>query len=449
MRRSRRRSRPRRTHDRTDDRAMDDEGDRSSHARLRRWAAAGRRSPASRSTAAPSLRAKLISPSRATSMTAMISSPPRSRPAPASRWSPRSAPSATPSATTRRSSSSTTCSRRCAISRAAARARSAARIVAVTGSVGKTSTKEALALALGADGETHASAASFNNHWGVPLSLARLPQSARYGVFEIGMNHAGEITPLTRLVRPHVAIVTTVEPVHLEFFSSVAAIADAKAEIFLGARARRRGGHQPRQSAISSGSRAAPRRRASSASSRSARTPAPTRGSIKCALQADGSTVEASILGVPVAYKVGAPGKHLVMNSLAVLAAASLCGADLALRRRSRWRGRRRRPDAAPASRSNCRTVRRSLIDESYNANPDLDARRAGAARPGAARPARAAHRRARRHAGARPGRGRAASRPASSRIGANEVDLVFCAGPLMACLVAGSSIRAPGRLCE
>src|SRR5271154_2106873 len=117
---------------------------------------------------------------------------------------------------------------------AAARARSAARIVAVTGSVGKTSTKEALALALGANGETHASAASFNNHWGVPLSLARLALSARYAVFEIGMNHADEITPLTRLVRPHVAIVTTVEPVHLEFFSSVAAIADAKAEIFLG-----------------------------------------------------------------------------------------------------------------------------------------------------------------------------------------------------------------------
>ena len=86
---------------------------------------------------------------------------------------------------------------------AAARARSAARIVAVTGSVGKTSTKEALALALGANGETHASAASFNNHWGVPLSLARLARSAHYAVFEIGMNHAGEITPLTRLVRPH------------------------------------------------------------------------------------------------------------------------------------------------------------------------------------------------------------------------------------------------------
>src|SRR5215470_8240958 len=109
------------------------------------------------------------------------------------------------------------CWKLCERSRAA-RARSAAKIVAVTGSVGKTSTKEALALALASSGEAHVSPASFNNHWGVPLSLARMPQAARYGVFEIGMNHAGEITPLVRIVRPHVAIVTAVEPVHLEFF---------------------------------------------------------------------------------------------------------------------------------------------------------------------------------------------------------------------------------------
>src|SRR5262249_36603795 len=116
----------------------------------------------------------------------------------------------------------------------AARARSQAKIVGVTGSVGKTSTKEASRLALGRQGETHASAASYNHHWGVPLSLARCPQPARYAVFEMGMNQAGEIEPLTRLVRPQVAIITTVEPVHLEFFGSVEAIADAKAEIFLG-----------------------------------------------------------------------------------------------------------------------------------------------------------------------------------------------------------------------
>src|SRR5262249_56317394 len=89
-------------------------------------------------------------------------------------------------------------------------------------------------LAVSTDGEPHASSASYNNHWGVPLSLARCPQSAKYAVLEMGMNHSGEIAPLTRLVRPHVAIVTTVEPVHLEFFESVEAIADAKAEIFVG-----------------------------------------------------------------------------------------------------------------------------------------------------------------------------------------------------------------------
>src|SRR6266446_1556387 len=117
---------------------------------------------------------------------------------------------------------------------AAARRRSRARIVAVTGSVGKTGTKEALRLALASSGSAYASAGGLNNHWGAPLSLARLPPDAAYGVFELGMNHPGEIAHLTRLVRPHVAVITTVEPAHLGFFPSVEAIADAKAEIFLG-----------------------------------------------------------------------------------------------------------------------------------------------------------------------------------------------------------------------
>ena len=211
----------------------------------------------------------------------------------------------------------------------AARARAAARVIAVTGSVGKTSTKEALSLALSRDGETHASVASFNNHWGVPLSLARLPASARYAIFEIGMNHAGEITPLVRMVRPHVAIITAVEPVHLEFFASVAEIADAKAEIFLGlepggaavinrdnphfARLRRRAEDAGVHNVVSFGEHAGAEARL-----------------LKCALHPDCSTVEAEILGQPITYKIGAPGRHLVMNSLAVLAAASLVGADLA-----------------------------------------------------------------------------------------------------------------------
>src|SRR5580700_4233387 len=119
----------------------------------------------------------------------------------------------------------------------ASRLRLQAQVIAVTGSVGKTSTKEALRRVLSAQGETHASAASFNNHWGVPLSLARCPADARFAVFEIGMNHAGEIEPLVKMVRPQVAIVTTVEPVHLEFFTGIEAIADAKAEIFAGVEA--------------------------------------------------------------------------------------------------------------------------------------------------------------------------------------------------------------------
>ncbi|HLO75186.1 MAG TPA: Mur ligase family protein, partial [Magnetospirillum sp.] len=116
----------------------------------------------------------------------------------------------------------------------ASRDRSGARIVAVTGSVGKTGTKEMLALALSAQGPTHWSVGSFNNHWGVPLSLARMPADSRFAVFELGMNHPGEITPLVAMVRPHVAIVTTVELVHAGHFASVEQIADAKAEIFSG-----------------------------------------------------------------------------------------------------------------------------------------------------------------------------------------------------------------------
>ena len=116
----------------------------------------------------------------------------------------------------------------------AARARNRGQIVAVTGSAGKTTTKEAIRTVLSAFGETHYSIKSFNNHWGVPLMLARLPREAQFGVFEIGMNHAGEIAPLVRMVRPHVAVITTVAAAHLEFFNSVSEIAAAKAEIFLG-----------------------------------------------------------------------------------------------------------------------------------------------------------------------------------------------------------------------
>src|SRR5690606_7832002 len=116
----------------------------------------------------------------------------------------------------------------------AARTRTSAKVIAVTGSVGKTSTKEALRHALSAVGSVHASAASFNNHWGVPLTLARMPENCDYAIFEIGMNHEGEIRPLVKMVRPHIAIVTGVAAAHLGHFSSLDAIAKAKAEIFEG-----------------------------------------------------------------------------------------------------------------------------------------------------------------------------------------------------------------------
>jgi UDP-N-acetylmuramoyl-tripeptide--D-alanyl-D-alanine ligase len=250
----------------------------------------------------------------------------------------------------------------------AARARSRAKVIAVTGSVGKTGTKEALRLALAADGETHASAASYNNHWGVPLSLARCPQTAKYAVFEIGMNHAGEITPLTKLVRPHVAIVTTIAPVHLEFFGSLEKIADAKAEIFLGlepdgAAVLNRDSEQ--YARLEKAAKAAGVARIVSFGEH-AKADAQL---LRLSLQADSSTVEARILGQPVTYKLGAPGRHIVLNSLSVLAAAVLAGADLALAAVAL-------AHLAPPTGRGARVILRVpggtalLIDESYNANP-------------------------------------------------------------------------------
>jgi UDP-N-acetylmuramoyl-tripeptide--D-alanyl-D-alanine ligase len=249
----------------------------------------------------------------------------------------------------------------------AARKRTKAKIIAVTGSVGKTGTKEALRLALSADGETHASAASYNNHWGVPLSLSRCPADVQYAVFEIGMNHAGEITPLTQLVRPHVAIVTTVEAVHLEYFGSIEKIADAKAEIFTGI--------EPGGAAVINRDNSQYQRLATAARAAGVRVvsfgehaDADTR-LVRHALQSESSCVHASILGEEVTYKLGAPGKHLVMNSLAVLTAASLAGADLALAALALQQLR------APVGRGARMTLKVSggealLIDESYNANP-------------------------------------------------------------------------------
>jgi UDP-N-acetylmuramoyl-tripeptide--D-alanyl-D-alanine ligase len=311
----------------------------------------------------------------------------------------------------------------------AARERSSAKFIGVTGSVGKTGTKEALKLALSSDGETHASAASYNNHWGVPLSLARCPASARYAVLEMGMNHAGEIAPLTRLVRPHVAIITTVEPVHLEFFPSVEAIADAKAEIFQGIEP---GGaavinrDNPHFARLQKQAKAAGVGRIVSFGE-NAKADARL---LKFGLQADSSTVQARILGADVTYKLGAPGRHVVMNSLAVLTAATLAGADLALAALalahltppSGGRGERIALDL-PGGEA-------LLIDESYNANPA--SMRAALALLGQAPVGPRGRRIAVLGEMLELGpQGVELHRALAQSVVDNSVDLVFCAGPL------------------
>ena len=250
----------------------------------------------------------------------------------------------------------------------ASRARLKAQVIAVTGSVGKTSTKEALLHVLSAQGQTHASVASFNNHWGVPLSLARCPADARFAVFEIGMNHAGEISPLVKMVRPHAAIITTVEPVHLEFFSGIEAIADAKAEIFDGIEPGGAAVLNRDNSQFARLSRRAKECGVSRIISFGADKKAEAR-LIDVALHATCSAVHAEILGHEVTYKLGMPGRHMAMNSLAVLAAASLAGADLALASLSL-------SQLVPAAGRGVRQTllapggEITLIDESYNANP-------------------------------------------------------------------------------
>jgi UDP-N-acetylmuramoyl-tripeptide--D-alanyl-D-alanine ligase len=213
----------------------------------------------------------------------------------------------------------------------AGRDRSEARIVAVTGSVGKTGTKEMLRLMLSRLGRTHASDKSYNNHWGVPLSLARLPRDAAYAVFEIGMNHPGEITPLTKMVRPHAAIVTTVAPVHIEFFRDVEEIAEAKAEIFQGLEA---GGTAILNKDNAHYALLSARARENGASqivsfSRWRDTDADAR-LVRLEASADGSVIEANLLGETIHYELGAPGEHLAANSLAALAAVKALGGNAA-----------------------------------------------------------------------------------------------------------------------
>jgi len=249
------------------------------------------------------------------------------------------------------------------------RARACAHVAAVTGSVGKTSSKEQLRLMLGSVDDTYANEGSLNNLWGVPLSLARLPAQARYGVFEIGMNHAGELAPLSREVQPHVALITNVEAVHLEFFASTEAIADAKAEIFLGM--------DPQGIAILNRDNAHFARLLAAARTQGlkktlsfGRDPKSDAHLIAMTPDETGTDVEAEILGDKISYRVGAPGAHLAFNTLGTLLTCVALGADimacadaLAAYRLPEGRGTRRAIKLATGGSF-------TLIDETFNASP-------------------------------------------------------------------------------
>ncbi len=247
------------------------------------------------------------------------------------------------------------------------RKRSKASIIGVTGSVGKTGTKEMLRTMLSASGATHASEKSYNNLWGVPLSIARMPRDAAFGVFEIGMNHAGEITPLTRLVRPNITIITWVAPVHIEFFESLAEIADAKAEIFEGFE---QGG-----TAILPADNEQFARLAAHARSKDARvvtfgeSPGVDARLLSYEAVEEGSVVTADILGARLTFPIRARGRHLASNAIAALAAAKLAGAPVATAAESLTRFE------VPEGRGRSVAYNTAegpvlVIDESYNANP-------------------------------------------------------------------------------
>jgi UDP-N-acetylmuramoyl-tripeptide--D-alanyl-D-alanine ligase len=250
----------------------------------------------------------------------------------------------------------------------AARARISGKVIGVTGSVGKTGTKEMLRTALSGQARVHVAEKSYNNHWGVPLTLARMPHDTEFAVIEIGMNHAGEIGPLARMADLDAAIITIVAPVHLAAFSGVEDIAKAKAEIFEGLR---RGGTAIlnadldtlpilRDAAVAAGAQIVTFGGAKSADFRL----------LGAFVSEDATKVSFALAGQNIDYILGAPGAHLAMNSLAVLATCDAIGANLSLciAGLATW--------TTPAGRGAREVIKLAtggqitLIDESYNANP-------------------------------------------------------------------------------
>lgn len=249
---------------------------------------------------------------------------------------------------------------------AAGRARSAARVIGVTGSVGKTTTKQMLHTALSALAPTHASAASYNNHWGVPLTLARMPTSAVYAVIEMGMNNRHEIAPLARLARPHVAIVTTVGTSHVGHLGSVAAIAEEKADIMLGL--------EPGGVAVMPADTPFAARLAERAAEAGARllTFGEAAGAdarlLDYAGEADAGTATIDLMGQRLSLRIGAPGRHMALNACAALAGIAAAGGDV------REAAAALAGFGAGAGRGQRVTLRLSrgealLLDDSYNAS--------------------------------------------------------------------------------
>ncbi len=252
----------------------------------------------------------------------------------------------------------------------AARARTDARIVAITGSVGKTSTKEMLRAMLGDQGRTHASVASYNNHWGVPLTLARMPADSEYGVIEIGMNHPGEIAPLAKMARPHVTLITTVAAAHLEAFENIEGIALEKASVMEG---------------LEYGGTSVMNNDIETAAILQAKAHDLKRRDVgfgehgfdyilkDVKIVNDTTIVQAEANEQPLLFKIATAGRHFAMNGLGALAACEALGADLALAAASlgRWspfegRGAREQILLDPVETH----LTLELIDDSYNANP-------------------------------------------------------------------------------
>ena len=250
----------------------------------------------------------------------------------------------------------------------AARVRTRAKIAAVTGSVGKTGVKEMLGKALGAAGSCHISQGNLNNHWGAPLSMARMPAESAFAVIELGMNHAGEIRKLVDLVRPEVAIVTRIAAAHTAFFANIEAVADAKAEIFeslTGDAIAILNADDPLTPRLASAAEAAGAQEIlffGAAEDADVRL-------LDLEMDEAGSTVRADAMGQTMTWRVGAAGRHWAMNSLAVIAGALALGGDrdaaaatLGEMRAPPGRGARRSIAWAGGS--------FDLVDESYNASP-------------------------------------------------------------------------------